>query len=211
MKKAEHFFTTDEKEQIRQAVVRAEARSAGEIVPVVVDQSGHYMQFALTGALFFAFFIAVIWMTVRPLVTAPQILLVEFFSFWAFFFLVRRVTRLWAWLIPEALKDRVVRRRAEEIFYTHHLHETREKSGVLILLSLMERRVQLLADVGIHQRVPPEIWEKLVAQIASGMKEGRPSEALRGAIDRCGELLAEHFPRRPDDIDELPNQLQIEE
>lgn len=211
MKKAEDFFTTEEKEQIRQAVVRAEARSAGEIVPMVIDQSGHYMQFALTGAIFFTFFVAVMWMTIRPQVTAPQILLIEFFAFWASFFLIQRVTRLWSWLIPEALKDRVVQRRAEEAFYAHRLHETREKSGVLILLSLMEHRVQLLADAGIHQRVPPETWERLVQQITSGVKEGHPFEALRGAIDACGQLLAEHFPRRPDDTNELPNQLQVGE
>lgn len=211
MKKAEDFFTTEQKEQIRQAVARAEARSAGEIVPMVVDQSGHYLQFALTGAIFFAFFVAVIWMTVQPRVTAPQILLIEFFAFWLSFFLIQRVSRIWSWLVPEALKDRVVRRRAEEAFYANRLHETREKSGVLILLSLMEHRVQLLADAGIHRRVPPETWERLVQQIASGMKEGHPFEALRGAIDACGRLLAEHFPKRPDDTDELPDHLRVGE
>ncbi|MDC4203555.1 MAG: hypothetical protein MPW13_04025 [Candidatus Manganitrophus sp.] len=116
MKKAEDFFTADEKEQIRQAVARAESRSAGEIVPMVVDQSGHYLQFALTGAIFFAFFAAVIWMSVQPRVTAPQILFIEFFTFWVAFFLIQRVNLIWSWLVPEALKDRVVRRRAEEAF-----------------------------------------------------------------------------------------------
>jgi putative membrane protein len=211
MKNAEDFFTTEQKEQIRQAVAQAEARSAGEIVPMVVDQSGHYIQFALTGAIFFAFFVAVIWMTIRPTATVPQILLIEFFAFWLSFFLIQRVAPIWSWLIPEALKDRVVRRRAEEAFYANRLHETREKSGVLILLSLMEHRVQILADIGIHQRVPPETWEKLVQQITSGVKEGHPFEALRGAIDACGQLLAEHFPKRPDDTDELPNQLRVGE
>lgn len=211
MKKAEDFFSAEEKEQIRQAVVRAEARSAGEIVPVVVDQSGHYLQFALTGAIFCAFFVAVIWMAASPGVAASQILLIEFFAFWVSFSLIQRVSLLWSWLIPEALKDRVVRRRAEEAFYAHRLHETRDKSGVLILLSLMEHRVELLADVGIQQRVPQETWEALVQQIASGVKEGHPFEALRGAIDACGQLLAEHFPRRPDDTDELSNQLRVGE
>lgn len=210
MKKADAFFTAEEKERIRQAVVQAEARSSGEIVPMVVDQSGHYIQFALTGAIFFAFLAALIAMTLRPQVTAPQILLIELFSFWAAFFIIQRVGPLWAWLVPESLKERVVRRRAEESFYAHRLHETREKSGVLILLSLMEHRVELLADVGIHQRVPPERWERLVQQIASGIKAGHPVDALVQAIDACADLLAEHFPKRPDDTDELPNQLRID-
>ncbi|MBI3802337.1 MAG: TPM domain-containing protein [Nitrospirae bacterium] len=210
MKEAEAFFTAEEKERIRQAVVRAEARSSGEIVPMVVDQSGHYIQFALTGAIFFAFLVAVVWMTIWRPVTAPQLLLIELFAFWVAFFLIQRIRRLWSWLVPESLKERVVRRRALEGFYAHRLHETRDQTGVLILLSLMEHRVELLADAGIHQRVSPEIWERLVQQIASGVKEGRPVEGLAQAIDACGALLAEHFPRRADDINELPNDLQID-
>lgn len=211
MKRAVDLFTDEEKEKIRRAVSDAEARSSGEIVPVVVDQSGHYLQFPLTGAILFTFLLALAVIVLRPGLTAPQLLLVELVAFWICYKVIERTRRLWAWLIPDSLMDRAVQRRAEEAFYEHRLYETKEKTGVLILLSLLEHRVELLADAGIHQKVPLQTWENLVARITSGMKEGRPFDGLYGAIEGCGALLAEHFPRNPDDLNELPNHMIIGE
>ena len=211
MKKAEHFFTDEEKEKIRRAVARAEGRSSGEIVPMVIDRSGHYLQFALTGAILFTFLIAVIAAAVWPRITASQLLLGELFTFWLFFQLIQRTGRLWSWLIPDPLMDKVVARRAEEAFYEHRLHETRDKTGLLILLSLLERRVHLLADKGIHEKVPPQTWENLAGQISAGMKEGHSCQAFCDAIEACGNLLAQYFPKRTDDTDELSNRLRVGE
>ncbi len=209
MKRAEQLFTEAQKEKIRQAVSDAEARSSGEIVPVVIDQSGHYLQFPLTGSILLTFLAALIGVVFRPQTTAVQLLLVELVTFWICFKIIERTDRLWAWLIPDSLMDKAVARRAEEAFYEHRLHETQGKTGVLIFLSLLEHRVHLLADTGIHKKVPAQTWETLVQQITAGMKEGHPFEALHHAVEACGNLLAEHFPKEPGDIDELPNQLKI--
>lgn len=210
MKKAAELFTEEQKEKIRQAVTEAEARSTGEIVPVVIDQSGHYLQFPLTGAILLTFLIALLVAVLRAHTSAVQLLLVELITFWICFKVIERTDRLWAWLVPDSLMEKAVARRAEEAFYEHRLHETKEKTGVLIFLSLLEHRVHLLADTGIHKKVPAETWEKLVRQITSGMKEGHPLEAILDAVGACGSLLAEHFPKTPDDTDELSDQLKIE-
>ncbi|MFY9269680.1 MAG: TPM domain-containing protein [Candidatus Manganitrophaceae bacterium] len=211
MKTATKLFTEEEKERIRGAVAREEARSSGEIVPMVVDRSGHYMEFVLTGAILFTFLVAVVVTFFWHRATAPQILLVEFSIFWVSFSLIRRIRPIWSWLIPDSLKDQAVRRRAEEAFYEHRLHETRDKTGILIFLSLLEHRVELLADVGIQRRVPQERWDRLVSEIALQVKAGRSFEALTNAIESCGQLLTEHFPKTPSDFDELPDHLRIEE
>jgi putative membrane protein len=211
MKKAEDLFTEAQKEQIRQAVSEAEARSSGEIVPMVIDQSGHYIQFPLTGSILFTFLVALVAAVLWPQISAAQLLLVEVMTFWICFKVIERTHRLWAWLIPDSLMEKAVARRAEEAFYEHRLHETQDKTGVLIFLSLLEHQVYLMADAGIHKKVPPQVWESLVQRITAGMKEGHPFEALHQAIAACGQLLAEHFPKKPDDTDELPNQLKIGE
>jgi putative membrane protein len=210
MKKAGVLFTEEQKEKIRQAVIEAEARSSGEIVPMVIDQSGHYTQFPLTGSILFTFLVALVAAVFRPHISAAELLLVELATFWICFKIIERTDRLWAWLIPDSLMEKAVARRAEEAFYEQHLHETKEKTGVLIFLSLLEHRVHLLADTGIHTKVPAETWENLVQQITSGMKKGQPFEALHHAVGACGRLLAEHFPKNPDDTDELSNELRIE-
>lgn len=211
MKRAEDLFTEEQKEQIRQAVIDAERRSSGEIVPMVIDRSGNYLQFPLTGAILFTFLAALAGVALRPQTTAAQLLLVEVVTFWICFKIIEKTNRLWAWLIPDSLMEKAVARRAEEAFYEHRLHETQDKTGVLIFLSLLEHRVHLLADAGIHKKVPAETWENLVRQITAGMKEGHPFESLHHAVAACGNLLAEHFPKKPGDIDELPNQLRVGE
>ena len=101
-----------------------------------------------------------------------------------------------------------VRRRAELAFYEHGLHKTREGTGILIMASLLERRVQVLADKAINERVPPGTWDTLVNGLIQGIKDGRPTEAFCKAIAKCGDLLAEHFPARPrDNPDELADDL----
>lgn len=211
MKRAEQLFTEEQKEEIRRAVAEAESRSLGEIVPMVIDRSGNYHQFPLTGAILFTFLVALTGVALRPQTTAVQLLLAEVVIFWICFKIIEKSDRLWAWLIPDSLMEKAVARRAEEAFYEHRLHETKDKTGVLIFLSLLEHRVHLLADAGIHKKVPAETWESLVRQITAEMKEGHPFEALHHAVAACGGLLAEHFPKEPGDIDELPNQLRIGE
>jgi putative membrane protein len=101
-----------------------------------------------------------------------------------------------------------VRRRAELAFYEHGLHKTREGTGILIMASLLERRVQVLADRAINERVPPGTWDNLVQEMIREITDGRPTEAFCRAIARCGDLLSQHFPAAPgDNPDELADDL----
>jgi putative membrane protein len=85
------------------------------------------------------------------------------------------------------------------------LHHTRDKTGILILVSLFEHRVFVLADRGINKQVPKETWDEIVHIVTEGIHSGRTCDALCAAIFRCGELLEVHFPKKTDDTDELPN------
>ena len=82
---------------------------------------------------------------------------------------------------------------------------TRDETGVLILISLFERRVHVLADRGIHTKVPSQAWEEIVSRVTEGIRRGNACEALCAAIGRCADLLEEHFPRKADDSNELPD------
>jgi putative membrane protein len=92
-------------------------------------------------------------------------------------------------------------------FTEHGLHYTRDHTGILILISLLEHRVQVLADRGINQKVAPGTWNEIVGMITAGIKSSQACDAFCKAIERCGEILAAHFPRQTDDRDELPNRL----
>ncbi len=108
-------------------------------------------------------------------------------------------------LIPEAEISAEVEERALVAFVEHGLHHTRDETGILILISLLERRVHVLADRGINAAVPPHTWDEIVHTVTEGIRRGATADALCAAISRCGDLLAEKFPRKQDDANELPN------
>jgi putative membrane protein len=76
---------------------------------------------------------------------------------------------------------------------------------VLVLISVFERRVRVLADEGINAKVPEGQWDNIVKMITDGIKQKRAVDAICAAIEKIGALLASHFPVKPDDTDELEN------
>jgi putative membrane protein len=90
-------------------------------------------------------------------------------------------------------------------FLEHELFATRDRTGILVFVAAFERRVRILADSGIAAKVPQEVWDALAADLAAGIRAGKRAAALCAALERCGALVAEAFPRQADDTDELPN------
>ena len=98
-------------------------------------------------------------------------------------------------------------RLAREQFFERGLHLTRARMGVLIFVSVAEHYVEIIADEGIDALVPPGTWDKAVADFIERVRAGRIAEGFLDMIEVIGARLAEHFPRAPDDRDELPNRL----
>ena len=204
-KTAANFFNHEEKSRIEAAVREAESRTSGEIVPMVVDESYDYPRAEIVGAGFFALGTAALvgaWLGG----SSQWVFLLIFLAFYfPFKMLIRALPEFKRRLVPAAELDSEVEEKAMLAFFEHGLHRTREQTGVLILISLFEHRVHVLADCGINAAVSPKAWDEIVQTVTDGLHAGRGCEALCTAIRRCGDLLAEKFPRRDDDRDELPN------
>jgi putative membrane protein len=113
-------------------------------------------------------------------------------------------------LTPKGLKRDRVRRRAAEQFLAKNLHLTRERTGVLIFVSLGERMAELIADEGIHSQVEPRVWEQAMAALTEGLKRGQPAAGFAAAVGLCADVLAERFPPRPgDNPNELPDAVVV--
>jgi putative membrane protein len=95
---------------------------------------------------------------------------------------------------------------AAEAFLAHEVFRTRDRTGVLIYVSLFERRVEILADTGVYRAVAQPTWQRVAAEVAATMRGAPPEAAILEAIRRAGELLSAHGPRRRrDDANELPD------
>jgi putative membrane protein len=106
-------------------------------------------------------------------------------------------------LIPAEAARAAVDSRARQLFAERGLYQTRARSGVLILISDLERRVAILADQGVHSRLGDEEWRRDVAELTAAIRAGRAASGLTGVIQQLGEKLASAFPRADDDVDEL--------
>lgn len=102
-----------------------------------------------------------------------------------------------------------VQLRARQIFLEHGLHRTELGTGVLILVSLFEHRIEVLTDGPILDRIPQATWDKMVRILQEGFLKDHAVESMCQAIALCGEMLKEYFPAGPDgpNPNELPNDL----
>jgi putative membrane protein len=106
-------------------------------------------------------------------------------------------------LAPGAWLAERVQRSAELAFHQLGMVETRDRTGILIYVSLLERRVVVLADRGIHARVAEGTWDGVVARVIEGIRRGEADEGLVAGIRMCGEILSRHVPAGPNDPNEL--------
>lgn len=212
----DRFFSQADLDAIQAAVREAEARTSGEIVPYVVERSDPYQNAIWKGAALGALLgpmvaLAIyrwtdvwgwpleLWIALpAPLGGAVGYLLA----------LLQPVRR---WMAGEHILDLRARRRAAVAFLEQEVFRTRNRTGILLFVSLFERRVVLLADSGIHQKVEEGAWEAITHRLAQGIRSGRPGPALIEAIRACGELLERHgVELQADDTDELSDELRRE-
>jgi putative membrane protein len=122
-------------------------------------------------------------------------------------FLLRKFPSLKLPLVGRRRVDEAVRERAVRAFYEKELYRTREETGVLIFISLLERKVWILGDRGIDQKIPRTLWREFARELSIGLRENRACETLCDVIGKMGRELAHHFPRRSDDINELTDKI----
>ena len=116
--------------------------------------------------------------------------------------LERRVHRL-PLRRPDAL------RRARTVFAHLGMHLTAERHGVLIYLAVEDKKLAVVGDEGIHRQVGDAYWESVRDLMIAHLREGRALEAVLAGVAEVGRVLARHFPRRPDDRNELSDQVSI--
>lgn len=200
------FLSEEEKNTIAEEIRKAETTTSGEIVFAVSDASGRYRNAALQTALAGMLAVTALYLLLPAPHTLGMVLWIEVVSFAVFYVLALRMP--WRRLfISRTEMDERVQEAAFRHFYSSGLYKTRESNGILIYLSLLERRVVVLGDEAIHRHMGEARWLSVRDKIIGGIRSGKTCEGICAAIRDCAEALARHFPPRPDDINELPDQV----
>ena len=218
-------FSQEDHKLVTEAVARAEHLSDAEIVTIVADCSDPYHDVALhwgiLAMLLVPAAIAAVPQWLIDDVTAtflgwnaelgrPLLMLLLIVKLAAAFLIVRLVLAyrpLRMALTPGGTKSRRVARRALQFFKVAAEKRTHGRTGVLLYLSLMERRAEIVADEAIHSKVAPEVWGEAMAVMVEHVKEGRPGEGVALAVGKIGEICAGCLPKTLDDPNQIPDRL----
>lgn len=223
-------FSSEDQARISSAIAGAEASTSGEIFCVVSRRVSSYIDVSLGWAAAAALILP---MGLIPLGFGPGWLpqlgggwqaahaanssqdianalgayaMVQALVF-VLVFLLTRIPTIRRWATPRNVRRDRVRRAALQQFLAHGVHVTRERTGVLIFAALDEHQVELIADEAIHAVVADDHWADTVAALLLEIGAGRPAAGFEAAIALCGQVLAQHFPPRDDNPNELPDHL----
>lgn len=192
------------RERVERAVVQAERKTSAEIVVTVRQSSGQYRAadllfgslVAFTGLLVYIYHPAEFTDDLVP----PALLLL----FGVAAGLSSQLSFLRRWLTPRRVLEENVRRAAVTEFYEQRISATRDRTGILIYVSLLERLVEVVPDVGVDPRRLGDDGSSAIASLRGVAREG-DVDALVQSLGRLSDALGRTLPRAEDDVNELPD------
>ena len=197
----------DDQKRITEAIRAAEKKTSGEIFCVMTQASSDYRLVPVAWAAIIALFVPL------PLLFFTNIASTTIYLFQLIAFLMVTLVLLLPTVRFLMVPRRVLRDRAsleaKRQFAAHGLHRTEARTGVLIFVSVAERHVEVVADVGIAAKVSQEVWDYAVKALVQAIKNDRPADGFVEAIRICGEVLAEHFPPGAVNRNEQPDKLVV--
>jgi putative membrane protein len=204
-------LTKLDKEKIRAAVEKAEKETSGEVVPVILSKSDFYPAAHFRCALMMSILITTI-IYYLPREFDPIYYIWGQTAGLIIGYIFAYNSKLKHFFTTGSEMKEEVRQKAIEVFHEHNIHSTKARNGILIMITLLERKVEVIADIGINDKVEKKEWDSLVKGMISNIKNQKLVDGMCEAIDSCGKDLAKYFPMEnlDTDVNELPNEVITE-
>lgn len=204
---AKEFLEPDARKRVAEAIAAVEQQTAAEVVVAVRKTSGHYRHTdyllgslcALVGLLVFLFHPAPFEEDLFPVAE-----LALFLTGVALSVAISPLRRL---LTSGSLRSSNVATAGRAAFYELGIGRTRQRTGILVYVSLFEREALVLADSGVEPEKLGEGWSEAVRMIEASVREGGMAQLLAG-LGRLGAPLGKALPRAADDVNELPDEVR---
>jgi putative membrane protein len=202
-------FVEEDVRAVRAALAQAEHETSGEILPVVVERSDPHPGAEWLAALCCVAVGSSLAATWLPWDHPPLLLLSQAAMGALGFALARILPDFKRRFVFEDRATAVAQEQALLEFHRNGLHRTEGATGVLLFVSLFERRAIVLADEGIDRMVDADFWAGIDDAILDGVRRGCLRDGLVAGIRVVGERLARHFPIGERDRDEIPDRVIV--
>ncbi len=200
------LISADERRRIEAAIRDAEGKTVGELVTVIARRADDYLLIpviyacAVAVGLPLALWLGGVWESFLPLYLAQLAVLVLLVPLFCWRPVMMR-------LVPDTLQRDCASRLAREQFFANGLHETPERGSLLLFVSEAEHYVEIIADRGIDEKVPPGAWDGIVGEFTRQVRAGKVADGFVAAVAACGALLATHLPASGETANHLPDVL----
>ncbi len=197
------FISKDEFQTLQgvclEAVRRAESRTTGEIVPVFVHRAdfypvAHYRAGLLLALTLGCATIGLSWTALPMPWPLHELVALSMGLGLAIGHLLAYVSGIKRWFLTARDKRFEVRQRAIECFHDLGVHNTPKRNGVLLFIAELEKRIEILPDVGFHGKVDNKAWQQVQKNLSQELRHKRITSGLVQAIEGLGEILTQHFP-----------------
>lgn len=213
----------DDLKKIRESVNSAEKTTSGEIATAIIKESSDYAFYELgfsliVGALYFIcimLFSGSVESWFKSLFWEYQSTYFSIFTGFSIFavigitYVLSNIPAVDRLIIPKKIQNKKVQNRAVRHFIESETCYTQDRTGILIFISIMERKVILLADKGINEKIPQDKWDKIVSDLVIGIKDNNIVGSITDSVKTCGDILTKEFPIKQGDINELSDDIQV--
>jgi putative membrane protein len=203
------LLTDSERAEITQAIQEAEKQTSCEFVVAEISQCDDYNSTTLLWGIIMALIVEITAFLLYPNSTL-KLVAGEFIGLLVGFLVIGHIPSMKKLLVPKSKMYNEVHYRAEAEFYQNGLHETKEENGILIMLAVFERMVVILGDKGVNSKVAPDYWEAMKNKIIRGIEQKQTGKVITEAIKSSVDELKKHFPVKPGDKNELPDNVVTE-
>jgi len=204
---ASRTISVADRKRISAAILDAERRTSGEIVCVVAQESSDSIALPMLLAALAALFVP--WpLLAFTMLPVNAILILQLLTFFVLS-LVLCLPQVRIALVPRAARRAMAYRMAMEQFMVRDIGRKPDRTGVLIFVSLAERYARVVADRAIADRVPRQQWQEAVDVLIAHARRGDVAEGFIAAVDICGRVLEENFPRTEASGGELPDRVYV--
>lgn len=216
-------FDDADRRRVNQAVRQAESATDAEIVPVVARCSGRYDRAEDVVGLWFAALAMILvwwiyplpnsetdsWHSPSPVWQLVALIAGALCGFLIGAFIATRVDSIRRLFTPTVQMREEVYSRAREIFFDRRIHHTRSGSGVLLYVSLLERRAAVIADQRVLDQLGQQQIDELCSELTRRLQEANVIDALCDTVQLAGQHLSRVLPRGDDDVNELADALVV--
>jgi putative membrane protein len=203
------LLTEQERNEITNVIKEAEKKTSCEFVVAEISHCDDYNSARFVWGIIIALLVGLL----EYIFYSPEVAYftgAQFIGFLIGLLVISHIPFFKRLVLPRKKMQNEVRFRAMAEFYQQGLYKTGEENGILIMLSIFERMVVVLGDKGVHAKVPADYWDKMKDKIIEGIKQNKTGSTIVDVVKSSAGELSAHFPIKPGDINELPDEVIVE-